>query len=258
MPSKKPSRKNQKNFSNKFVSSIKVLLTGYLLYVIPTVISVIILVSIVSAAGGKSVEQLSNDLEASPAAQLVGSVMTGIVLSISLWLILRKQHDKWQDIGLRKPQFKHFGYAVVAYAVFLVSIYIVKFLLGHYINFNQEEDIGYKADLTGAGLLYAFITVVVIAPLIEELVFRGYTFSRLRKYLGFVLSAVLVSLLFAKLHLHNGKGGSIAIEAFVETFIASVILSYLREKTGNIWAGVSVHATNNLISFITFFTFFHL
>jgi len=255
---KNDSAKGQKDKSNKIVRAIKVLALGFLLYAIPTVLAIISLLIFESTIGGRSGPQLGDDLEKSPLAQLIAAIIALPILFSWLYFILKSGREKWQAIGIKKPLLKHFGYAVLAYATILAIMYALRLTAGHFINFNQEADTGYSADLKGAGLVYAFITVVLIAPVMEEVVFRGYVFSRLRNFLKFIPSVILVSLLFGYLHLHNGKGGAIAWAAFTETFVASIVLCILREKTGNIWAGVCVHAVNNLVSLVTFFTFFRL
>ena len=39
----------------------------------------------------------------------------------------------------------------------------------------------------------------------------------------------------------------------LDTFILSLFLVFLREATGNLWAGITLHATKNLVAFITLF-----
>jgi membrane protease YdiL (CAAX protease family) len=62
--------------------------------------------------------------------------------------------------------------------------------------------------------------------------------------------AVLVtSLFFGAAHLELGTGGPIVWAAAIDTFLLSVVLCFLRERTGALYAGMAVHMVNNLIAF---------
>jgi membrane protease YdiL (CAAX protease family) len=49
--------------------------------------------------------------------------------------------------------------------------------------------------------------------------------------------------------LQTGQGASLLWAAGVDTFVLSLVLVYLREKTGALYAGMLVHSLNNLIAF---------
>jgi membrane protease YdiL (CAAX protease family) len=246
-------RKAQKNNLNKIVYSVKIFFLGYLLYIVPSVIATMTVVSVVASSGSDSIDEVINNLQNSPLANLFVEILTAVIVVVGIILLTRSGQGNWKNIGLSKPQPKHLLYVPVAFIAYLAIDNLIKHLFGNYINFNQEIDTGYNAAIQGADLVYAFLVIVVVAPLMEEFLFRGYIYSRFKEYLSILPSVLLVSLLFGYDHLHSGKGGSIALAASTETFIASIVLVALREKTGNIWAGVVLHLTNNLISFIIFF-----
>jgi membrane protease YdiL (CAAX protease family) len=64
---------------------------------------------------------------------------------------------------------------------------------------------------------------------------------------------VVTSLLFGMAHLQSGENASLIWSAALDTFVLSLILVYLRETTGALYAGVLVHSLNNLIAFIGHF-----
>jgi len=87
------------------------------------------------------------------------------------------------------------------------------------------------------GIYGAILKVVIIAPVIEELIFRGIIMHGLmRNYSGF--TAVFVSaLMFALFHLNPWQ--------FAATFILGILLGILMLRTRNIYLCIIGHAINN-------------
>lgn len=95
------------------------------------------------------------------------------------------------------------------------------------------------AQLTQAfskeGLLFLFAACLV-APIVEELVFRGFLFDAWQRRWGWKRSALLTSTVFALYHAH-----------FFAAFVLSILLVCLRRRTGTIRAPMIMHAFMNLI-----------
>ena len=88
--------------------------------------------------------------------------------------------------------------------------------------------------------LYFIFLAAVLAPLVEELIFRGMLFPVLLQRLPLWGAVVVVSFLFALMHEHAAS--------FVSLFLLSgaCCLSYL--ATGTLWAPVVMHGLFNLSS----------
>jgi membrane protease YdiL (CAAX protease family) len=54
-------------------------------------------------------------------------------------------------------------------------------------------------------------------------------------------------------HLAQGGDAGPLWIAFIDTFILSMVLVWLREQTGNLWAGIVLHAIKNGIAFVSLF-----
>ena len=65
----------------------------------------------------------------------------------------------------------------------------------------------------------------------------------------FIPAMLLASGLFGLAHLWSGIDGSLLWAAGIDTFLLSLVLVFLREKTGALYAGMLVHALNNIIAF---------
>jgi membrane protease YdiL (CAAX protease family) len=120
------------------------------------------------------------------------------------------------------------------------------------LNINQKQEIGFNSVHGAIPLILTFISLVIIPPLAEEIATRGFLYSGLRKWLPRLVAALAVSILFGAAHLPEGNSGPLWIGG-VDMFTLSLVLVFLREKTGNLWAGITLHALKNGIAFVSLF-----
>jgi membrane protease YdiL (CAAX protease family) len=74
---------------------------------------------------------------------------------------------------------------------------------------------------------------VFVAPVCEEIIFRGYFYAAAKKFAGPWVAAICSALIFAAAH------GNLA--ALLPLFILALVLVVLYEKTGSLWAPIGVH-----------------
>ena len=84
---------------------------------------------------------------------------------------------------------------------------------------------------------------------------RGFLYTGLRRRMKPLLSAFIASLVFALAHLQLGSGAPPLYVAAIDTFVLSLILIALRERTGSLWSGIIVHALKNGFAFAAIFIF---
>lgn len=82
-------------------------------------------------------------------------------------------------------------------------------------------------------LILMAITAAIVAPICEEVVFRGYLYPVMKRFAGPWVGAVVSALVFSAAH------GSVS--AMVPLFLFGVVLVVLYEFTGSIWAPMAVH-----------------
>lgn len=157
---------------------------------------------------------------------------------ISLTALGIDRLPSWADIGLAPLGF--IAYALLTAAlIYIATTYIPGFPSG------QAQDVGFKSLTNRTEMLLAFLTLVVIAPIAEEVLFRGYLYGKLRKYTPLIPSILVTSLLFGAVHMQWNVG--------LDTFALSIIMCCLREVSGSIWAGVLLHMTKNAVAFYLLF-----
>lgn len=145
---------------------------------------------------------------------------------------------EWRDIG-----WALLGFIVYAIATVLVTYAVKKIFPG--IDMEQTQELGFDS-VFGLDRLLAFVMFVVIAPLVEEMIFRGFLQTKLRQSkMPLWLVVFVVSFVFAIAH---GQ-----LNVAIDVFILAIVLSLLREKTGSIWASVLVHVMKNGLAFYVLF-----
>lgn len=145
-----------------------------------------------------------------------------------------------------------FGY-IVYFVVSALILMIVQSLFRG-LDLNQKQELGISTPSTSLDLVATFVVLVIIPPLIEETLFRGMLFSTLQRGFAAPISAVVTSLAFGAAHLSEGAG-ALNIGLFLDTFSLSLVLCYLRMKTGSLWSGVLLHGLKNSIAFLYFVGF---
>jgi membrane protease YdiL (CAAX protease family) len=80
---------------------------------------------------------------------------------------------------------------------------------------------------------------LLFVGLFEELLFRGYSLFTLVSGIGFWPAAILLSLLFAAVHLQNSGEGLIGVAA---VFVVGMLWCFTVRRTGSLWFAVGMHA----------------
>ena len=99
--------------------------------------------------------------------------------------------------------------------------------------------VGNGARLAAETTPFGALNSVILAPLFEEMLFRGYLFGAVRSATGAPLAVLVSAAAFALFHFENGP----LFVAFV--LPTGLLLGYAREATGSIALGLLIHAAMN-------------
>ncbi len=185
-------------------------------------------------------EQLSAliDAHAQGYMAFVGMYMVQALILIPLILTASHfTHQSWREtLAIRTFSFKSFGFWLLVFALFLA----LQTLAETVIDIAPDPFILLISNSKSFSL--AFL-MVVMAPLLEELLFRGYLFKAWRSTkLGLSGTLLLTSVLFAALHWAQYHWILVAV-----IFGFSILLGLAREKTGSLWVPIILHSLNNLV-----------
>lgn len=139
------------------------------------------------------------------------------------------------------------GLAVLAWFVYILFAGLLTPLLQP----DQEDvtrELGTDKDEFGSVAVAAFL-IVIAAPLSEEMFFRGFMFGGLRRSMSIWPAALISAAVWGSLHLGAGNIG-----VAVQLAVFGVILAWLYERSGTLWAPVLAHTINNTIAFVLLVT----
>ncbi|PEX92761.1 CPBP family intramembrane metalloprotease [Bacillus cereus] len=117
-----------------------------------------------------------------------------------------------------------------SYGYLILYMYSFAWITPDFIMNALREPI---VDSTG-GYVYQFIMVVFIAPIIGEFIFRGFLLQRFAAKWGTSIAMIIVSLLFAMLHVD-----------FLGAALFSIVLSIVYIRTKSLLMPIAIHMLNN-------------
>ena len=175
-----------------------------------------------------------------------GALMTVPFLILIKHLDLKKQ----KLIGA-------YGYKSVAIPKYLLIIpFAVTFMYSANMIVTMIEkifpSISHSFDETakaiyGANIYLQIATAVILGPIVEELIFRGLMYIRLKRMFGGVVAALVTGLIFGIYHMNISQG--------IYAFIFSYAAIFVYEKYKNICAPIIFHMAANGISVLVSFLF---
>ena len=176
------------------------------------------------------------------------TVFSHLPMIIIIWILALKKYK----VGFKFLGIKQFSLKMIVLGILLLLlskiIIILYYRILRVINF-QIDIIDYtkifKSDTIPLSL---FINLVVIAPLIEELYYRGFLFGGFVKHFGWNKSAIICSIIFALAH-----GAIYNPENLFIYFTIGYLFSFLYYKSKSLFPGIIMHSLNNFIALIIIF-----
>jgi len=190
-------------------------------------------------------------------------LLATLLVAYFIFLFCKVQKDRinllliWKDHATHCSIAKDIGIGMTSWVVSFPLVTLVGSifdLLIYLVYGNQEYEqvaVQYLKMSLGSSILFgiAMFTVVIAAPFLEELLFRGFLLNFFKRYLGRTAAIVLSSLAFALFHFSLSQDlGNIPLVASL--FTLALFLGYIYEKQRSLFASISLHMTFNAISVI--------
>jgi uncharacterized protein len=167
-----------------------------------------------------------------------GLVQYAIILGVVLAIVSPAPR---RLLGLRRPD--SWGKALGLAAVVLVGVYVLAEILDPILHPGREQGLtpsGWDSH-RAAAFAANFVVIALLAPIVEELTFRGAGFGLLEQY-GRWFAIVTVGLLFGLAH---GL-----VEALPILVVFGIGLAWLRSRTRSVYPGILLHAMFNALALI--------
>lgn len=198
-----------------------------------------------AAPEGAAMEAIISTHLSSPQGMGASYILQALVIIPFVLMASNFKHQPWQQTLALRPFHRNWLY----YWGIVLAIYMV---VQHVLQFIFTVEVSeFLQQLASSKSFLAFIAIAIFAPVLEELVFRGYLFAAWRQTrLGLSGTLVLTSSIFTALHI-----GQYGVLLLIILFIFSIILGLARERTGSLWVPIILHALNNVISGVTIIYF---
>jgi membrane protease YdiL (CAAX protease family) len=186
------------------------------------------------------------------------NISSGVVTPATLWLlnvanivsialiiavVLGFYKDKLASLGFTTKKIpKALLYGVIGFIVAFIIAGIVGYPIQQQFGVDPtQEALSQTASVPGL-LPLLFLSGVIIAPIAEEIVFRGYLYKAFRDRFKPSYAIFLSAALFSAIHLE--------LLAAAPLFVIGIVLAYVYEKTGNLMAPITLHVLNNAVAFL--------
>lgn len=140
--------------------------------------------------------------------------------------------------------------------LFLVNIAINIIIINIFKINSTPENQNIIVAMVKSNPVPMFLSTVIFAPIVEEIIFRGVFYQNLRSKTQFIVPILVSVLFFGGMHLVAGfAAGNGSKEMVFLLQYSSVAFFMIRslESCDNIFGAIGVHFLNNLLGFFTIF-----
>ena len=174
------------------------------------------------------------------AGSLIALALGSLVLygweAIAAWLFsLRSAGRSLMLWGFRRPTKAYFWVVPVG----LLAVYALSIVHDLIVNPKQQAIISDFPHTTLGAAMFVLVAVVM-APLFEEVVFRGFLFRGFANSWGWVWGALASAAIFGAAHLQ--------LDVFLPLAALGFVLAWAYHRTGSLWTCITMHALFNLIA----------
>lgn len=174
---------------------------------------------------------------------------TGVInvgaIAVIFFFVVKKYGQSLQTLGITfKKTISSIVIGITGYVMVLPVLFVIMILTLLIIKLiNYEPPVQpivelFMEEKETTVLGFSVLFAAICGPIAEEIFFRGFMYSALRKKLGILGSILITSVLFSLLHTH--------IIGFLPIMVLGILLAYLYEKTGSIIPSITVHIIHNV------------
>lgn len=183
--------------------------------------------------------------------------------SVSVFSAEQGEHAKTTDISntrqflllpKNRPSAKQLFEVFAVYGLYFICLFLVSGILSAIgvVDASQNQDLGIGQPETRMQLLAVFLMLVVLPPIGEEVLFRGFLYNTVTRYSSAIYGYIITSVLFGLAHLEIG-GENLVWIAVVDTLLFSAFLIFISQRHRSLYSSMLLHALKNMIAFYVLF-----
>lgn len=181
-------------------------------------------------------------------AMFIGALIYGFSALATFVLIVRRGRGSWREIGFRAPPLVALLVTPLLFIGQMTALLVTNLALTSVLGEFQNPQVGALTDPRGFSWINfaaVFVVAAIIAPIVEELLFRGLLYQWLRKHGGVALAVPGSAALFAVVHFIP-----VLLPAL---FVVGIVLALAFEWSKSLWVTITLHAMQNALGVIAIF-----
>ena len=174
-------------------------------------------------------------------------ILTGLgdaILIPITWMFYREDEKKRLSKGFRERILVHNTFEISEIVSVAIMVIGISCLMNLLIALIPIDDVEYQKIaeemFNNNGIVIQLVVIGILAPVSEELIFRGLIFRRSRDYVGFMWAAVCSGLFFGIYHGNLTQG--------IFAFFMGMLFAAIYEHFGTLWAPIVAHMANNIFA----------
>ena len=159
----------------------------------------------------------------------------------------------WDELGIAPPRWRWLwlllavGLTLVLLPLRgLIGLVVQQWLGGGMEGMQERLSLLVGSELSWARFFVTLLGAGVLAPVAEELFFRGLVYTAFRQRLGIAAAATVSALVFAVGHID-------ALGVVAASFIIGIVLALVYEYTRSLWVAIAIHVFNNSLATVLLF-----
>ena len=212
-------------------------------HVVISLVVVAVIVGAAIAASRSFAEFVDIDGWGEHVVFLVASILLHGSMLLTVWFFaVRPRGGRWALLGFRRVKpisttlIVVFGVAIAQSAVFGYTLLVEQ--LG--IDFLVPDQMPPEWADNPISFAIIAISAVIVAPLVEEIFFRGFIYQALRRTMAILPAALLTSVVFGIAHIDPA--------IIIPIAVVGMILLGIYRWTGNLWSSIITHAGYNAVA----------
>lgn len=165
-------------------------------------------------------------------------------------VLIQRQKIKSKDLNINKP------ISSKSYLIWTIGFLIYTLLTEFFLYSLNILQVNHWNHPLSPSIILIF-GAAILAPIAEELIFRGFILNLLiKKKLNMHMAILVQACFFVLLHSFTYENTLSSNIGIVQTFIDALLFAYARQYTQSIYTPITMHISGNLIAIIERFIFF--